>query len=614
MPVTDVQNLVDACADRLAAKVSNGFAASPAFPLLCSFLGFRNCDCAKDVTHALAACWRMAPEEVPMLADADYAPKSAQELLWNICQGKTQLHFESTSNRALLAYFIDLACDDEVFGSIAECLAPETLPQILGVSCKPIIFAFRHAGADEEADRRCGRHFARIVDIRANNPGLTIVCFGDRNARRGVLGRSVVHENFQAAASLLFIANRTKNEGIELRQKLLAGGILCVSYRMHGFDRRIKVAECLTSILSSWLEEDAGKKKDIGYGTIASRLDEDGWADFLLKQWDEVSSTSVPNESETLFTVPYTSEVAALDACFEAKRGLFGFARTPDCGEKRELTNQAALSLHSVGEDGDVWGLMLERLYCMPVAILLESRDGCKASAFENALAAVLRSKFSLSEMSSLFPGETSEACLSALGNELQTKIQSRYLNRLSACSDLGACLNARALFDLESMYVSKGLTDTFVRMLQSLARDAGTLSEELKLVSNELQKSTGNYRMAGRPDIKSPAGRMPEDLSAENLATRLADALDSVASASEGLSSPTEDGRPVQASLSNWDYRDDIRLLLKTDPTNASCPDAACVLQGTGLSADSKVIASPWRDRVECLAVLPVDPQDIRW
>ena len=106
----------------------------------------------------------------------------------------------------------------------------------------------------------------------------------------------------------------------------------------------------------------------------------------------------------------------------------------------------------------------------------------------------------------------------------------------------------------------------------------------------------------------------MPEDLSAENLATRLADALDSVASASEGLSSSTEDGRPVQASLSNWDYRDDIRLLLKTDPTNASCPDAACVLQGTGLSADSRVIASPWRDRVECLAVLSIDPQDIRW
>lgn len=613
MSVTDVQNLVDACAGRLAAKVSDGFATSPAFPLLCSFLGFKNRDCAKDVTRALAACWRMAPEEVPVLTDADYAPKSAQEILWNICQGNTKLRFESTSNRALLAYFIDLACDDEAFGSIAECLAPEALPQILGVACKPIIFAFRHVGADEEADRRCGRHFAKLVDIRANNPGLTIVCFGDRNARRGVLGRSVVHENFQAAANLLFVANRTKNEGIELRQKLLGGDILCVSYRMHGSDRRIKVAECLTSILSSWLEEDAGKKQDIGYGTIASRLDENGWAELLLKQWDGVSSASMPDESETLFTVPYTSEIAALDGCLEAKRGLFGFARMPDCGEKRELTNQAALSLHGASESGDVWRLILECLYRKPIAALFESPDGRKAPVFENALAAALRSKFSLSEMSSLFLGETSETRLSTLKNELQAKIQGRYLDKISACSDLGTCLNARALFDLESIYVSKRLAETFERTLQSLARDAATLNEELGLVSGELQKMTGG-KLASRLDIKGPAWCMPEDLSAENLATRLADALDSVASASEGLSSPTEDGRPVQASLSNWDYRDDIRLLLKTDPTNASCPDAACVLQGTGFSADSRVIASPWRDRVECLAVLLIDPQDIRW
>ena len=371
------------------------------------------------------------------------------------------------------------------------------------------------------------------------------------------------------------------------------------------------MAECLTSILSSWLEEDAGKKKDIGYGTIASRLDEDGWAELLFKQWDEASSTSVPNESETLFTVPYTSEVAALDACFEVKRGLFGFARMPDCGEKRELTNQAALSLHGAG--GDVWSLILERLYRKPIAVLFESPDGRRTPVFENALAAALRSKFSLSEMSSLFPGETSETRLSALKNELQAKIQGRYLDKISACSDLGACLNARALFDLESIYVSKSLAETFERTLQSLARDAATLNEELGLVSGELQKMTGG-KLASRLDIKGPAWCMPEDLSTENLAARLMDALESVASVSESLSSPTEDGRPVQMSLSNWDYRDDIHLLLKTDPTNASCPDAACVLQGTGFSADSRVIASPWRDRVECLAVLSIDPQDIRW
>lgn len=610
MSATDVCALVDTCTAKLAKATNRGAVASPAFPMACFFMGFRDNECQNEVLTTLNACWDIDWKYLPVFGpSAPYAKTDVERLIWDEIGGDHRFHPKAT-NRAILAYFVDLACTDEDYDTIAQHF--DELPRPLGVECQYLVFTFAHTGGVAEDWNRCGRHFKQLAKKRGP---LTLACFADVT-NVGPLSLATTHENYRAAADLLYVAN-SDNGGNDLRYALNTGGLLCVSYKTSGANCRQTVVSSLAKCVKNWKPGDTDTARALDFDGAGKELDkDDGWTGYLFEElWDKRFTDHLKDRSTTFFTVPYTDEIAGLDACFSKKRGFFGFSHVADFDKIGRCADKAVASL--CGSDGTkgVWELMLERYYLDATNIMFkcEKQDAGGGSVIADGLESVLRQRFTLNEMTQLLPedDEESRRCFEELYDALMQKARSRYDERLSTCVDLGMCLDTRARYDMECGYVSRMLAKTLGETLTRVSGQAASLIQELDVVSDEL-----NRMGAQGTDVAVPS--MPQGISSHNLQDCLEDAFDTIKlQIVEGLTQGHQDELQVARGLLNaWGCIGDIRIPLNRIPEiddDMMCPNTACVLRAQKPDDDRVTVISPWSNRVEYLAVLPLDVDDIQ-
>ena len=164
--------------------------------------------------------------------------------------------------------------------------------------------------------------------------------------------------------------------------------------------------------------------------------------------------------------------------------------------------------------------------------------------------------------------------------------------------------------FDMEREYVSRKLAKALKETLVRLSSQVSSLIQELDTVSDEL-----NRMVAQRKDVETPC--MPADASVFNLRCCLENAFDTIEHQLMGelVQGHQDDLQVARRLLNGWGYIDDIRLPLERvfNENDTMCPKTACVLRAQKPDDDRMTVISPWSNRVEYLAVLPLDVDDIQ-
>lgn len=408
------------------------------YPMLSLFFGREARENQEEVLRTYRSFWAGNADALEDITDETYSSEKAEALVASLC-GKRQ-RFQDC-HTVQLTYYWDIL-DEDFEDDFAKLREKVGLP--VGVFSQRLICLFCRQTTSWERQTTQARLEALIRWAEEKEEHLLVL---SNNTGDGVLPTTEIHENYRLAANVMLLANSGVPASTQIAFDLCQRTVWTAGYYPCQKNSRDIVGCALGRILKVHRNQAAKPAGGIG---VQKRLcgEEGSYGNFVHTFFEKTLLPLLPGEDkiEFLTDLPYTEAVAALEGSFggtEAK-GWWPF-------KKKARAVDGAQVMDSLGS---MWTLCWDTYYRKPAEAWLSSPEGKKE--MEEYFISALNKALNYDEMRALL-GQEADVVRGLAGGELPVP-------QPEGCGDLAQWLHQYARSQLESHftgYLLGALADT---------------------------------------------------------------------------------------------------------------------------------------------------------